>query len=218
MYIAYDENIDERFKRYFPIMKAVTGLLGNQCETVIHDFSNHNESIVAMMGNVTERQLYAPLTSFVLEILKKEGDEAEDRIGYITYYKGKPYRCSTIFIRDGKELIGCLCINYCVQDFFALKRITEQLTTSRSVLELEKEAKDEYFAQSVEDFVDNTVQKIIARNGKDLTKLTKAERLDLIRQLDQTGVFLVKGTVEMLAERMNMSKYTIYNDIDEVRK
>src|SRR5690606_18724556 len=114
--------------------------------------------------------------------------------------------------------IGCLCINYCVQDFFALKRITEQLTTSRSVLELEKEAKDEYFAQSVEDFVDNTVQKIIARNGKDLTKLTKAERLDLIRQLDQTGVFLVKGTVEMLAERMNMSKYTIYNDIDEVRK
>lgn len=218
MHIAYDEHIKQELKHFFPIMKAIAGQFGNQCEAVIHDFSDYNSSIVAMIGNVTERELYAPLTSFVIEIINTEGDDAEDKIGYITYFKGKPFRCSTIFIRDGNKVIGCLCINYCVQDFFALKRITEQLTTNRSVLQLDAEAKQEYFAQNVEDFVEYTIQNVIEKNGEDLTKLTKAERLDLIRELEWTGVFSVKGTVETLAERMNMSKYTIYNDIEEVRR
>ena len=166
MNIAYDENIHPVFKNYFPIMKAIAGQFGNQCEVVLHDFSNYNASIIAMMGNVTERDLYAPLTSMVIDIISKEGKDAEDRIGYITYYKGKPFRCSTIFIRDGAELAGCLCINYCVQDFFALKRITEQLTTNRSVLQLEAEAQKEYFAENVEDFVEYTIQSIIEQKAK----------------------------------------------------
>lgn len=172
-----------------------------------------------MFGNVTGRELYAPLTNVVIEILNEEGDHAEDRIGYISYYKGLPFRNSTIFIRDDHgKIIGCLCINYCVQDFFALKQITEQLTTSRSVSELKSEAKEEYFAQNVDDFVEYNMQKVLEKQGGDLTKLSKEERINLIRELEEKGIFLVKGTVEKIAERLNMSKYTIYNYIEEVKK
>jgi len=200
-------------------MKAIAGQFGNQCEVVIHDFSDYNSSIHALMGNVTGRDLYAPLTRFIIQTLQKEGEDVEDKVGYITYYEGKPFRCSTVFIRDHQEkLIGCLSINYCVQDFFTLKKITEQLTTNRSVLQLESEAKEEYFAHNVEDFVENTFETIVNNVGKDLTTLTKTERLELVHELDETGVFSVKGTVEKLAERMLMSIYTIYNDIEESRK
>jgi len=199
-------------------MKAIAGQFGNQCEVVIHDFADYSSSIHAMMGNVTDRGLYAPLNRFIIQLLQEKGEDVEDQIGYITYYHGRPFRCSTIFIREKGKLIGCLSINYCVQDFFALKKITEQLTTNRSVLQLESEAKEEYFAHSIEDFVSHTFETIIDKKGKDLSKLTKDERLQLVHELDETGIFSVKGTVEELAERMNMSIYTIYNDIEESRK
>lgn len=219
MYIAYHEDIKPIYRSYFPIMKAIAGQFGNQCEVVIHDFADYNASIYAMMGNVTGRELYAPLTQFIIQTLQKEGEDAEDKIGYITYFQGKPFRCSTIFIREEGELVGCLCINYSVQEFFALKAITEQLTTSRSVLQLESEAKKEYFARNVEDFVEHTLEDVLTRKeGKDITQLTKDERIEIIRELDATGIFSVKGTVEKLAERMNMSKFTIYNYIEESRK
>lgn len=218
MYIAYDENIHPELKKYFSIAKAIAGQFGNQCEVVIHDTSDYHSSIVAMFGNVTGRQLYAPLTNVIIEILNEKGDDAEDIVGYISYYKGQPFRNSTIFIRDENEkIIGCLCINYCVQDFFALKQITEQLTNSRSVSELKSEAKEEYFAQNVDDFVEYNIQKTLEKQGGDLTKLSKEERINLIRDLEEKGIFLVKGTVELIAERMNMSKYTIYNYIDVVK-
>lgn len=218
MYVNYEENLNPIFKDYLPIMKVISGQFGNQCEVVLHDFSNYTSSIVAIVGNITDRKLHAPLTDFVIEILRNEGDDAEDRIGYMTYFKGKPFRCSTTFIRDGSQVIGCMCINYCVQDYFTIKKMADPFITAYQDMEAISEVKQEYFAQSIDDFVENTIQKVLADKGEDLTRLTKPERIDLIGELEQKGVFLVKGTVETLAERMNISKYTIYNYIEEVKK
>ncbi|MBA4602376.1 helix-turn-helix transcriptional regulator [Thermoactinomyces mirandus] len=217
MFIQLAEDLNPVFEPYLPFMKAITGILGDQCEVVLHDFSNYNASVVAIVGNVTNRKLYAPLTNFVIEIIKTEGDEAEDRIGYHTYFKGKPYRCSTIFIRHKRKLAGCLCINYCIQDFFTLRKIAGNFIMEESGLDKSPDYRDEYFASNIDDFVKNVFQKVIEKRGEDLTRLTRAERLEIIRELEEKGIFLVKGTVEMLAEHMNLSKYTVYNYIDEVK-
>ncbi len=216
MFMQLAENLNPVFEPYLPLMKAVTGILGDRCEVVLHDFSDYNASVVAIVGNVTNRKLYAPLTDFVIEIIKTEGDEAEDRIGYHTCFKGKPYRCSTVFIRHNGKLAGCLCINYCIQDFFTLKKIAENSIMDASD---EKSAHfgEEYFASNIDDFVEHVFKKVIGKSGEDLTRLTRPERLEIIGELEEKGIFLVKGTVEMLAEHMNLSKYTVYNYIDEVK-
>lgn len=218
MHVEIDENIKPLLKSYMPVMKVIAGQFGNQCEVILHDFSNYDSSIVAMVGNITDRDLCAPLTDFVIEILQKEGNDAEDQIGYLTYFKGKPFRCSTMFIRDGEQVIGCMCINYCVQDFLTLKKVADNFLSDTSILKPVQKFKQEYFAQNIDDFVENTIQKVLVEKGEDLTRLTKDERIELIRELDQKGVFLVKGTVETLAERMNMSKYTIYSYIEKAKK
>ncbi|MGA8941120.1 MAG: PAS domain-containing protein [Thermoactinomyces sp.] len=213
MRIQLAENLNPVFEPYLPLMKAVAGMFGEQCEVVLHDFSDLNASVVAIAGNVTNRKLYAPLTNFVVEIIKTEGDEAEDRIGYHTCFKGKPYRCSTVFIRQNRKLAGCLCITYCIQDFFTLRKIAGHFIN----MDQPSHFKDEYFASNIDDFVENAFQKVIEQRGEDLTRLTRPERLEIIRELEEKGIFLVKGTVEMLAEHMNLSKYTVYNYIDEVK-
>lgn len=217
MFIQLAEDLNPVFNPYLPLMKAITGMFGDECEVVLHDFSDYNASVVAIVGNVTSRKLYAPLTNFVIEIIKTEGDQAEDRIGYYTRFKGKPYRCSTVFIRHNKKLAGCLCINYCVQDFFILRKIAGNFIMDENELHTPHHFRDEYFSSNVDDFVENVFQKVIEKKGADLTRLTRRERLEIIGELEEKGIFLVKGTVEMLAEHMNLSKYTVYNYIDEVK-
>lgn len=104
MFIQLAEDLNPVFNPYLPLMKAITGMFGDECEVVLHDFSDYNASVVAIVGNVTSRKLYAPLTNFVIEIIKTEGDQAEDRIGYYTRFKGKPYRCSTVFYSAQQEI------------------------------------------------------------------------------------------------------------------
>jgi len=58
MYVTYDENINSHLKTYFPIIKVITGRFSTQCEVIIHDFSNYDISIHAMMENIKSRKNY----------------------------------------------------------------------------------------------------------------------------------------------------------------
>jgi predicted transcriptional regulator YheO len=46
---------------------------------------------------------------------------------------------------------------------------------------------------------------------------TKSERLKIVSQLERKGVFLVKGVVELISGRLNISKFTLYSYLDEIR-
>lgn len=46
----------------------------------------------------------------------------------------------------------------------------------------------------------------------------RAEKLAIVKELDRRGLFLVKGAVEIVADRLDVSKYTLYTYIDETKK
>ncbi|BFK78854.1 PAS domain-containing protein [Sutterella wadsworthensis] len=48
--------------------------------------------------------------------------------------------------------------------------------------------------------------------------LTREERLPLVRFMDTCGVFLVKGALDYAAERLGVSKVTLYSDLDLLRR
>ena len=48
--------------------------------------------------------------------------------------------------------------------------------------------------------------------------LTREERLPLVRFMDTRGVFLVKGALDYAAERLGVSKVTLYSDLDLLRR
>jgi len=47
--------------------------------------------------------------------------------------------------------------------------------------------------------------------------MQKDEKLETVRYLQKRGVFLVKGTIEKVANLLNVSRYTIYNYLVEVK-
>lgn len=48
--------------------------------------------------------------------------------------------------------------------------------------------------------------------------LPREERLPLVRFMDTRGVFLVKGALDYAAERLGVSKVTLYSDLDLLRR
>ena len=49
------------------------------------------------------------------------------------------------------------------------------------------------------------------------SQMNRDRRIELIRFMDQRGVFLVKGAIERVAEKLGISKVTVYAYLDEVR-
>ena len=50
-----------------------------------------------------------------------------------------------------------------------------------------------------------------------MSRLRREEKLELIRFMDQRGIFLLKGAVDQVGSRMGISRVTVYSYIDEVR-
>ncbi len=48
--------------------------------------------------------------------------------------------------------------------------------------------------------------------------MTREEKISVIAQLESKGAFLIRYSVDRVAEHLRLSKYTIYNYLDEIKQ
>ena len=58
----------------------------------------------------------------------------------------------------------------------------------------------------------------IRRAGKHPSLMNREEKKDFIRILDEEGAFLIKGVVQHVAKEMQVSIYTVYNYMRQIKK
>src|SRR5690606_1018522 len=93
--------------------EAIVNTVGpNVCEIVLHDFRRPENSITHISGTVTNRSVGGSMSQIGVAIMA-EGDDAEDRIGYLLRTRdGRQLRSTTIALRDRHGRVsGALCIN-----------------------------------------------------------------------------------------------------------
>ena len=128
---------------------------------------------------------------------------------------GRKIKSSSALIRDRKgEVIGMLCINY---DLSAINRMREQLDEflPGSGEDSGVFGSDAMLDQNVTTIVDSLIDHII--DGRRKKELTKQDNLEIIRFMDDKGIFLVKGAIDKVAAGLGLSKVTIYGYLDIVR-
>ena len=196
-----------------PVADAIAAAVGPYCEVVLHDISRPERSVVYMAGHVTNRSIGAPLTDMVLRRLREQGDAISDLPGYHNVTKdGKTLRSSTTFVRDGQgKVIGCLCVNIDQTPLVSWRHFLEN-----SLFSAPGETK-ETFATGMTEALNDIVQSVLENYGGDPGALTKEEKTSVVQQLEERGVFLMKGSVEMVAGILGVTRYTVYNYIDAVR-
>ena len=207
--------MNAELKKYIPIANMIAKTFGRQCEVVIHDLSIPQNSVVYTLNNhVTGRQIGQSFEHLVKEVLLSKNFDGDCTANYMTVIKdGREIKSSTTLLRDsGGKPIGALCINV---DVKPLKDAMSFLGDLLNVEQAKPEADVEPFSNVME-IVDDLIDKIIDQDNVD--NLKRKDKLDLIQFMDDKGVFLIKGAIDKVAERLNISKVTVYSYLDEIKK
>ena len=187
--------------------------LGKHCEIVVHDFASPENSIIAIAnGSLTGRQVGDTLDALGFQLLKNH--PPSDLLNYRTKTKdGKDLRSSSIFLRDDDgHIFGALCINVDITGLLkAQEWLQEALGTANTTI-------DERFEHSVDEVLETLLQNAVSSVGKKIPDMTREDKITIVAYLESRGAFLIRYSVERLAELLGMTKYTIYNYLDEIRK
>jgi predicted transcriptional regulator YheO len=57
----------------------------------------------------------------------------------------------------------------------------------------------------------------VTKAGIPVDLMKKRHKAAVVRELDEAGYFLIKDAVDHLAGRLDVTRYTIYNYLNEVR-
>lgn len=204
------------------IRKILPGLaqaLGPDYELVLHDFKDLGHSLIAIEGNVTGRVLGSPLTDLILQVIRKNKNP-QDLLNYESRTSdGRTLRSSTLFVYDTNErLIGCLCVNRDLSNWIAAQKLLQEVCKTDSLENKVITEGDETFVQDVEELLMGTINEIIASEKKPVKFMDKTDKIRVLIKLDTRGIFLIRGAINAVARALNVSRYTIYNYLEEGRQ
>jgi predicted transcriptional regulator YheO len=192
---------------------ALVTLLGKSCEVVVHNTSDLEHSIVWMQGDVTGRRVGGMMTDLGLERLRQ--GETCPLFNYTTYTEsGKTLRCASIWLRDGNgEICGAFCINLDITPILALREFSRELAPDDARTDL-----SEAHVTDLGDMIDTIIAECEYRMGTPAEGMNKDQRLEVVRFLDQKGAFQVRNSAVIVANRLGVTRKTIYNYLSEIER
>lgn len=202
-----------------PVVYFLGAALGNNCEVVLHDLSQPERSVIAIAnGHITGRQVGSPVTDLVLRLLRRGGMKQDALLNYETRTRdGRKLRSSTLFIRDNESrIIGAMCINWDLTGFLAAKSVIDALCHVTKI-DSYGEALSERFEVDIMQVLNDLVRDAIDRAGKPVPHMTKDDKIQVVKHLDEKGAFLIKGALDQIAAMLGVSRYTVYNYLEELR-
>ncbi|MDU9394424.1 transcriptional regulator [Pseudomonas sp. zfem002] len=200
-------------------------VLGRNTEVVLHDLTHPEHSVLAIVnGHISGRQIGSPILAgprhdrgfdAVLRAALEKGSQTPVVIGnYPTQgHDGKTLRSATAVFRDaGGEPFASLCVNSDLSGIAAAQACLEQLLGSaEEPPPAPSEAPD--LEQLMNRIIDGALQDARQRG----VRFGKTQKLEAVRQMHDGGLFIVKGAVEKAAAALGVSRYTIYNYLEEIR-
>lgn len=199
--------------QYIPLAHMIAQTIGDDCEVVLHDLENPQQSVVYIVNNrVTGRQVGQSFDHLVPQvILSKKLDHDIVTNYYFHTADGRLIKSSTALLKDfGGKVVGALCIN------IDTTKISQQIEWLQSLMPgSEENAAPAEVSQEelthVSEIVTDLIDKIIG--NKDMARLRREEKLELIRFMDQRGIFLLKGAIYNLllsARQIVNCKWSLY--------
>jgi len=214
--------MNQHLKPMEPFVDAIAEMFGKNCEVVLHDFRSPDRSIVKIAnGHVTGRTVGGPATDLALRFLgeRKGGKDIDKIVGYRTRTpKGADLKSTTIFIRDDKgEAVGCLCINLDVTSYQSAKNFLDELCHIHSCRENGDTGEvSEKFDSSVDSLIDESFHQAMSKIGKPLAYMNRNDKLNVVRELKEKGLFLIKGAAKRVARELKVSLPTVYKYLEEI--
>lgn len=205
-------NKEEAFEFLDRTARGIAETFGKSCETLVHDMSVPSHPILSIYnGHVSGRTVGS-----TMDILGngQQLDEEALRTDFVNLYattpSGQQIKSST-FHMIGEDYNLALGINF---DYTALH------FASKALLDLMSADADLKSAmwQAGDNRLGEIFDECLAVVGKPVAQLSRADRLRLIRLLDQKDAFSFRKSVPYISRQMGVSRYTVYKYLAEIQK
>jgi predicted transcriptional regulator YheO len=217
----------EERRLVFSVLKAtletIGGVVGRNTEIVLHDLTKPESSVVAIVnGHISGRIVGSPVLVGPSQdlgfaaVLQSSGISNEPVVipNYpTTGAGGSTLRSSTAVFRDTNgHPYASLCVNADLSGITAAHACLEQLlgsaiNTEQKVLE----------QPDMEVLMAEIIQTALSGSNNANRLMNKKAKLEAVRQMQERGIFIVKGGIEKAAAALGVTRYTIYNYLDEIR-
>lgn len=213
-----ERELHPKLQTILVMLPSLYQMLGKRYEVILHDLRYPDSSIVGLVGEITGRKIGGPITNFVLSTIKNYGNNAPDRINYRTLSNnGHELRSTTIFIRDDDgKIIGCLCFNQDLTDYLASISLLKDISDFGIQTHFQ-DHDEEHFAYDVTNVMKDIVITVLKETEKSNASMNREEKLKIVSKLDEKGIFAIKGSVEYVANCLNISAFSIYGYLKEIR-
>lgn len=189
------------------IAHMFTQTFGDMCEVVIHDFTNLEHSVIHIDGDVTRRKVGDGPTDLLLQAVRS-GRTEQDLYGYPGYtLDGKTLRSSSAFLRDPDGTVfGAFCVNVDVTHLAQVEGWLGRLLGNTTGAEV-----SETFTRDLSESLEVMIAEAALEVGIPVAHLNRAQKIELVQLLAERGAFRIKKAVTLVAERLGVSRFTIYN-------
>jgi len=212
--------LDPRMRPLLPLVQGLAEMFGPDCEVVLHDVGQLPHSIVAIEnGHVTGRSIGDVPTDLMLRSLRRATEGGPDARVYMSSSDGKVLKSLAVTLRDEQgDVFGILGLNFDVSGLAQTQRTLANLAAvGRQGGEAPPET-EEIFAGDIRDVVAGMVAKILNEMGKTPAAMSRDEKMEVVKRLEERGAFLVKRSAEQVADALDLSRYTIFSYLKEIRR
>jgi len=215
--------LNKEIQKYIPIADFLSKVIGDNTEVLIHDFTNFQKSIVHIInGNISNRAIGDSITDLALEFLKKE---SKGNTQYLFNYNSKTNNnkvlySSTFFIRDeNNEVIGALCLN---SDYTEIEKSFSLISSflpnfNRQIVTNNHAEVKENLSSDSQQITLNKIDSVIDEFGISPSRMTIDEKTKIISELQEFGVFMLRGSVQEVSQKLSMSEPSVYRYIKKIK-
>jgi predicted transcriptional regulator YheO len=203
---------------YFPMVKFFSQFLGSDAEVILYDI---NKMEIALIENAfnPETVVGSPIPDMEKRFMEKEiYVEEESMVNYRAFSHARnKLRTATHFIKNNNgQLIGMLTINYKVDELLELRSLLNRMISGSEPFQYKTDHFYESYNLSFEDLMTKTITEALKNYNVPPERLSHEEKLELIRVLDEKGIFLMKGSISELAKILQTSETSVYRYISKL--
>lgn len=196
--------------------QGIALIFGENCETIIHDFTDGTMTNVAIYNSsVSGRKIgsqYGILDGSLVDTSQIQKIGTDDVINQLVHLKnGRTIKSSTFFL-TGEDYIYALGINYEITVMSQMEHILSSVTSCSGDLFHTMSGNEELAANPLKQLFTQALSQIAIP----VSNMKKQDRFALVSLLKEQDYFRLQRSVPYVAKQLNVSKYTIYKYIKEL--
>lgn len=201
------KKIDNYWKPYEPMIKALVELFNPFMEVAVHDLNKGQ--LAAIYHNISQRKIGEASPLHELKVNTADFPDFFD-----SYYKrnwdGRQLKCTSVTVRDEKgKPVVLICFNVDVSFAQDAHKLLEAFLKTKA----EAENPVEIFGSNGEEQAQFLIQQYLEDNNLSLKHLNNKQKQDLVRHLYQKGIFNFKNAAPFIGQYLSISRASVYNYI-----